>query len=151
MAVAIRRSSVDLPAPFGPRTSTDSPRSTRRSTRTRAGVTPNRRVTPERTTAGDPVRSSCSGRRESTLLDVPGEATRPQRYRRPGGRGPAATTLGGAGGSVGAATLSIPLPRLEGGGGGSGPDARQRTGRRGGGGEPRPHYAPTPPGGPGPG
>src|SRR6266567_7050318 len=88
MAVAIRRSSVDLPAPFGPRTRTDSPRSTRRSTRTRAGVTPNTRVTPERTTAGDPVRSSCSGRRESTLLDVPGEATRPQRYRRPRAGGP---------------------------------------------------------------
>ena len=49
--VATIRSSVLLPAPFGPRRTTASPRSIERSTRTTAGAAPNSLVTPRRSTA----------------------------------------------------------------------------------------------------
>src|SRR5919197_3831866 len=83
MAVATRRRSVVFPAPFGPRTSRTSPRSTERSTRTTAGATPNTRVTPNSETAGISVGSSVAGRPAASTLLIPREATRRTGYRSP--------------------------------------------------------------------
>src|SRR5262245_813300 len=81
MAVAIRRRSVDLPAPFGPRSRTTSPASMRRSTRTTAGAIPNTRVTPVRLTAGGTA--APGGERSSERRSrSPREATRVTGYRR---------------------------------------------------------------------
>src|SRR6266536_10676 len=75
MAVAISRRSVLFPAPLGPRIRSVSPRSIRRSTRTRAGATPNTRVTPDRRTAGSSVRPGSGRRPGSTAPRVLWEAT----------------------------------------------------------------------------
>src|SRR2546421_360028 len=83
MAVATTRRRVLFPAPFGPRRSTTSPRSTLRSTRTMAGATPNTRVTPVRETAGVSVDVSPVDRLAASTLLIPREATRRTGYRSP--------------------------------------------------------------------
>src|SRR5206468_10034367 len=91
IAVATIRSSVDFPAPFGPRNTTRWPRSTVRSTRTTAGVEPNTRVTLASATAG-PGTVSGRGRAVVSASDRSCRATRekatahlqpPGRQRRP--------------------------------------------------------------------
>ena len=78
-----------LPAPFGPRSTTASPRSIARFTRTTAGTSPNSRVTPSRSTAASRRPTSWRGRaaRATPVLSPRPRANRPTSIGCSPGRG----------------------------------------------------------------